>query len=293
LSRAERRELEGVQSRFARFEELLASLGDESRAGEAELAQVQAAWLAFRLLLSDWGRFRGLRDEGDVEAAEAEAAELERRLNPRTPADFAVLYNEVEEWKTAEKGKIEAAGLEERDRLEALAQLLHKETKLLQSIDGLKLKAAKANRKDTVSAKLEEMSTAKAWAMGDGEVASVHTPFTIRAKELRDLYSGLTAPRGSHSVEERLEVLLHVKWTVKEFDCGLTREIVELVDREADMLNRGRKQSSLAGLRKRLANLFLQFVETPEFNPEAARYQPAPRDVMGRPELRPTGAKAR
>ena len=49
-------------------------------------------------------------------------------------------------------------------------------------------------------------------------------------------------------------------------------EIVDLIDREADMLNRGRTETSLEGLRKRLSNLFLQFIETPEFNPEAARF---------------------
>ena len=51
----------------------------------------------------------------------------------------------------------------------------------------------------------------------------------------------------SLSVEERLEVLLHVKWTVKQFDCQLTREIVELVDRESDLLNRGRSEKSVEG----------------------------------------------
>jgi hypothetical protein len=71
-------------------------------------------------------------------------------------------------------------------------------------------------------------------------------------------------------VDERLDVLLHVKWTVKEFECPLTKEIIELIDREADMLNRGRKEKSLEGLRKRLSNLFLQFIEIPEFNPESA-----------------------
>jgi len=85
-------------------------------------------------------------------------------------------------------------------------------------------------------------------------------------------------------------VLLHVKWTVKEFDCNLTRDIVELIDREADMLNRGRSESSLAGLRKRLANLFLQFIETPEFNPEAARFQKVPAELMLRANVTPIQA---
>ena len=89
------------------------------------------------------------------------------------------------------------------------------------------------------------------------------------------------------TIDERLDVLLHVKWTVKEFDCNLTRNVVELIDREADLLNRGRSEKSLGGLRKRLSNMFLRFIETPEFNPEAARFQKVPRDLMLRPDVRP------
>ena len=132
---------------------------------------------------------------------------------------------------------------------------------------------------------LEEMAKPQQWEMSDGEVAKVHTPFSTRAKELMDLYNGL-ALKGL-TTEERFDVLLHVKWTVKEFDCKLTREIVELIDREADMLNRGRSEASLTGLRKRLANLFLQFIETPEFNPESARFQKVPSELMVRPNVKP------
>ena len=76
----------------------------------------------------------------------------------------------------------------------------------------------------------------------------VHTPFTTRAKELMQLYNGLRLPL--LSTDERLDVLLHVKWTVKEFDCNLTRALVELIDREADLLNRGRSPTAMDGLRK-------------------------------------------
>merc|ERR1711913_159392 len=114
---------------------------------------------------------------------------------------------------------------------------------------------------------LDAMAKPKVWPQNDGETTIVHTPFTTRAKELMDLYNGLRLPL--LSVDERLDVLLHVKLTVKEFDCNLTREIVDLIDREADTLNRGRPEKSFIGLRRRLANLFLQFIETPDFNPEA------------------------
>lgn len=74
---------------------------------------------------------------------------------------------------------------------------------------------------------------------------------------------------------------------LQEFDCALTREVVDLIDREADLLNRGRSEKSLEGLRKRISNLFLQFIETPEFNPEAARFQKVPRGLETRPNVKP------
>ena len=66
------------------------------------------------------------------------------------------------------------------------------------------------------------------------------------------------------------------QWTVREFDCALSHDIVDLCDREAEMLNRGRSIETLSGLRQRLANLFLQFIETPDFNPEATRFLKVP-----------------
>merc|ERR1712054_279430 len=152
-----------------------------------------------------------------------------------------------------------------------------KETRLLQTIDKLKIKASCQNRDAKIKKTLESMSKPKVWAQNDGETTTVHTPYTTRAKELMDLYSGLRLPL--LTVDERLDVLLHVKWTVKEFDCNLTREIVDLIDREADMLNRGRPEKSFAGLRRRVANLFLQFIETPEFNPEAMKFQKVSRQL--------------
>ncbi|RLN53028.1 hypothetical protein BBP00_00009442 [Phytophthora kernoviae] len=213
---------------------------------------------------------------GEVEAQENEAEdvsrqrhEVNRRMHPNTVSDFEVLYNELDKWRQVECRKVrEQRELDPSERQRALDAILAKETKLLQTIDRLKLTATDANRKQRIEAMLQFMARPKQWQMSDGDVKEVHTPFTVRAKELMDLYHGLRTPLGS--VDERLDMLLHIKWTVQEFDCALTRELVELIDREADMLSRGRKEKSLEGLRKRLTNLFLQFIETPEFNPEAA-----------------------
>ncbi|RZK01587.1 MAG: DUF2975 domain-containing protein [Flavobacterium sp.] len=99
------------------------------------------------------------------------------------------------------------------------------------------------------------------------------------------MYVGLKA---AQTEDKRVALLENVKKTVKvynrpsflsphlklthlqEFDCTLTREINDLCDREMDLLSRGRHESTLEGLRQRIANRFLLFSQTPDFNPEAA-----------------------
>jgi len=211
--------------------------------------------------------------------------EIERRIHPRTYRDFEILRAELEAWRINETDRIQSSNFDQEVKQVALRQLLHKETKLLQTIDKLRNQARHLNKDQKVQNRLEAMSAPKVWAQSDLETTSVQTPFTTRAKELKDLYNGLRVPL--LSVDERLDVLLHVKWTAKEFDCNLTREIVDLVDREADMLNRGRPENSFKGLRRRLANLFLQFVDTPEFNPEARRFQKVARDLYQQTSVQP------
>lgn len=222
-----------------------------------------------------------LRKQEELRKKEEEThkEEIERRMHPKKEKDFEILYEELEAWRLSETKKIKASTeLKDEEKKLALQQLLYKETKILQQIDRLKITANVVNKQEKINKFLKAMSDPKHWQRSDERYTEVHTPFTTRAKELMDLYNGLKLPY--LSIDERLDVLLHTKWTVREFDCNLTREIVDLIDREADMLNRGRSEASLEGLRKRLANLFLQFIETPEFNPEAARFQKVPRELL-------------
>lgn len=52
-----------------------------------------------------------------------------------------ILYSELDQWRNAETKTIKAAEVGERRKL-ALRELLHKETRLLQTIDRLKITAA-------------------------------------------------------------------------------------------------------------------------------------------------------
>ena len=76
----------------------------------------------------------------------------------------------------------------------------------------------------------------------------------------------------SHNFALSAIVFSHIQWTVREFDDPLTRDIADLVDREADLLNRGRSLKSMDRLRVRLNNLVLQFLDNEKYNPRAADF---------------------
>lgn len=44
-----------------------------------------------------------------------------------------------------------------------------------------------------------------------------------------------------------------------------------MIDREVDLLMRGMKKKNMDGLRKRISTLFLQYIKTPEFNPQVSK----------------------
>lgn len=118
----------------------------------------------------------------------------------------------------------------------ALQQLFYKETKLLQTIDRLHVAANRERKNEKVIGDLMKMSEPKQWDLSNGKKVLVHTPLTTRAKQLSQLYIAASTPL--LTLAERLDVLLHIKWIAKEFDCDLTRNLVDLIDREADLLNR-------------------------------------------------------
>lgn len=115
----------------------------------------------------------------------------------------------------------------------------------------------------------------------DGRCTEVYDHNTERAKELMLIYNSLKMK--NVTLDERLDILFNTKMTVVHSEADVSEEIEELINREADMINRGRPEKSLegminltVGLRLRLCNLFLQFIEDPQSNPEAARYQKIP-----------------
>ncbi|KAG0569539.1 hypothetical protein KC19_6G098100 [Ceratodon purpureus] len=193
--------------------------------------------------------------------------EINRRLQPETEEDFDILYKELAAWQLAEYNKIPLDG---EARLKALKLLIAKQFKLIQTLDGLRGKAAHINRRKMVTRKLTTMALPKVWELSNGQILHVTTPATTRAGDLGQLY--LELEKKVDSMDDRMAILGYVKWTVQVFDTALTRELLNLIQREADLMYRGRSAKSISGLRQRILHRFYRFVEDPQYNPEAQQF---------------------
>ncbi|XP_055506213.1 IQ and ubiquitin-like domain-containing protein isoform X1 [Leucoraja erinacea] len=203
--------------------------------------------------------------------------QYERRMNPKTREDFDLLFHALEEWKKEEVRNINQT-LTGPERKAALYTLLEEEAKLIASIARHRVDAAKETGPKLIQNLLNKCADPIRWKAFDGRITEMDTQFTLRARELREIYNSINMKY--LTTDERLDALLTLKHTVKEHDCKLTQEIMDLIDREADLLMRQVKEIYLDGLRQRISTLFLQYIKTPMFNPEIARFLKVPQDPM-------------
>lgn len=243
-----------------------------------EIQRYYRGHLARMLAEEKRGRIRAyeqrLQDEA-AEKARVEALQREedekRRLHPKTNDDFARLYNELDAWRKQEVEKVKSSTKANSDeRTQAMNDILFNETQVLQSIRKLKVTAKTDMHEEKTLRMLDLMAQPHRWECSDGKIAYVNTPEISRSKELYDQYQALIRPVSN--VDERLDILVHVKWTLGKHESALTKEAIDLINREADLLNRGRPINSMEGLRVRTRNLFLNFIEDPKYNPRAAEF---------------------
>ncbi|XP_047417415.1 IQ and ubiquitin-like domain-containing protein [Sciurus carolinensis] len=203
--------------------------------------------------------------------------DYDRRHNPKTDEDFELLYNALDLWHQEELSRINQC-LTRAERKAALCELLEKETQIIASIGRHRHIACLDRQETAIQAFLDKCSAPKTWRRADGKTIEMDTQFTIRARELQNIYKCIILK--TLSQDERLDILLTLKHTVKEHECKLTQEILELIDREVDLMMRGVKPHNLEGLRKRIATLFFHYIKIPLFNPEVARYLKVPQDPL-------------
>ncbi|XP_044050149.1 IQ and ubiquitin-like domain-containing protein isoform X2 [Siniperca chuatsi] len=198
-----------------------------------------------------------------------------RWMNPQRREDFNLLYHALEKWRCEEEQRINSS-LQGAERKAALCSLLEQETQLIAAIRCHRIAVQNNNYDKTVRNFLDKSAAPHQWRAADGRLIKMDSQHTVRARELRDLYNNINL--STVSQEQRLHVLMTLKHTVKEHACQLTQDIVDLINREVDLMTRGVKAASLEGLRKRISTLFLQYIKTPVFNPEVAKHLKVPQN---------------
>ncbi|XP_019935100.2 IQ motif and ubiquitin-like domain-containing protein [Paralichthys olivaceus] len=215
------------------------------------------------------------KSRGTQEKEEQLRDRQRRWMNPQRKEDLNLMYHALEKWRCEEEQQINSS-MRGAERKAALCLLLDQETQFIAAIGRHRIAVQENNYDKTIRKFLDKSAAPHQWRAADGRLIEMDSQHTIRARELQDLYNNVTQPAVSQ--EQRLHVLMTLKHTVKEHGCRLTRDIVDLIDREVDLMTRGMKTASLEGLRKRISTLFLQYIKTPAFNPEVAKLLKVPQN---------------
>ena len=203
-------------------------------------------------------------------ASDQKETDLSRRLKPKSDKDFNELQSELQEWRDREQDKILASHPAAQIGLEQAA--LAKEGFLLRKIDGLKAKEHKDRRTKRIDTELADMAKPNRWTLGNGEEVLVDTPASTRASNLRRIYNGLAESGQDASSDSRQTYLVEARAAVSASSHAdsISKDLIELIDRELDLLGRGIDEKVVQSLNMRVRNLLLQFIQDGKHNPAAA-----------------------
>ncbi|KAL0277167.1 UNVERIFIED_CONTAM: hypothetical protein PYX00_004536 [Menopon gallinae] len=190
---------------------------------------------------------------------------------PKTRADFEALYAMVERWRKAQVERIGKLKTEAPRKAE-LCGVLEKEIKLLEAIEVHRIAVAKQQKKKKELDFLAKVSEPVTWTGYRGMTIKMDTLKTQRARELRELYLSLS--RDDLNYQDRIELLVSIKYALRVNGTRLSEELSNLLNRECEMLIRGVSSKKLEYLRRRIDHLFVKYFKEPDFNPEVAKYDP-------------------
>ncbi|KAI5646936.1 IQ and ubiquitin-like domain-containing protein [Phthorimaea operculella] len=231
-----------------------------------QFRQKVARWLAVCM-----ERIERMKEEDRLEQ-ESIAKRLRKNLIshtfPRTREDFDQLYAMVDHWKHAEITRISQLHAK-GPKIAEFTLLLDKEVELLRTIEDYRVQVKEDNRKLREKRFLEELSKPITWYGRSGQIVQMETVETQKAGKLKELYYAFI--REDMEVNERIELLVDMKFALQEFRHPLAEEIIGLLDRECDLLVRRCNDRELEFLRRRITAAFFQLIKTSELNSQVTK----------------------
>lgn len=190
---------------------------------------------------------------------------------PKTKADFDMLYALVEKWRRAQIDRISKLKTDAPKKAE-LCAVLEKEIKLLEAIERHRISISKKQKQKKAMSFMNKVAAPVTWTGYRGMSIKMDTLKTQRAWELKELYLSLSRHDLAHP--DRIELLISLKHALRIHCTSLTEELTSLINQECELLIRGVRGKDLEYLRQRIELLFRDFFKDPNFNPEAAKYDP-------------------
>lgn len=166
-------------------------------------------------------------------------------------------------WKKAETDRISQT-YTKAPRVAELYILLDREIKILNIIE----QHRKEVRDDMKIQKdidfFEEISAPVKWHGYKDLIVEMHTEKSQRGQKYKELYFMLC--RRDLPEDQRLTLLLSLKYSLQDHKCRMAMEILSTIDQECELLVRGLGTCELEMLRKRLELLVFEHVKTVQCN---------------------------
>lgn len=200
-----------------------------------------------------------------------------RKLYPINEEDFLLLFSDLQNWWNNEADIISQnkTGPEQQ---EAFCTLVIDESKKISDIDKIKIEVEKTKKFHQRQSKLMQAGKPKQWKAYKTEIPVIND-HTYKSKRMNDLYMTLTMEH--ITTQDRIDALQSLIYLLQQHKNNLTNSLLDLAQREIDLLLRGTKVQNLKGLRSRIQNLLWQYVRQPIFNPEM-KYQPQLQKMDGK-----------
>lgn len=155
----------------------------------------------------------------------------------------------MDQWKNFKIDRADSKFFKSAQRASNL-KYLDKSVKILRDIDNKKLKL----KEDFFQRKRLKFLTLNSapikWSGYKARITQMITIKIQRARELKRLYDDLS--RNFSTVEERIELLVILKNSLRNHRCQPVDELVYLIDQEIAILTRGIRSSLLKNLRLRV-----------------------------------------
>lgn len=212
-----------------------------------------------------WKRVRKEREEEDYKRRvddERKKRELIGKIFPRTKGDFAMLYYMLEKWKNSELQRISSLACGP-SKIAEMYLLLEKEIDMLQSIEAHKKQVRDDMKIQKIENFFKSIGDPIEWTSDYKNLpVAMDTLETQQGREYQEIYMSI-ANRNVNR-EDHIKTLMDVKLNLRDHNCQVANELIDLIDRACLLLTRGLSAKHLEALQMRIEALLLKHIQMPE-----------------------------